>query len=800
MRQPDTALPAEDLALELALLCDALDLLTRGAFLFAICEEGPLRKRLMQQVREHLETEERQIIQVTLSPDRPDLAGQLEQRLLYMPARKDAAPAAVESTRDRPRPPVAFVALEGLAEPGDEGALRALRALNFQRERLSRLDAALVFWLSQNTLGQMAQHAADLFAARSGLFFFQAPLREAGAAPAMRAEAAVALLDRFHRTLLPPKELRRRASLYERRLGRQQAAETPDWPRVAALCRDLAAIYRELDDYEQAGAFQEQAIDAYQAAAAQPAEGNEAAAERAALLVWLGNAYAERIRGERAENIERAIGHYRQALEVYTRAAFPEDWAMTQNNLGNAYYSRIRGERAENIERAIGHYRQALEVYTRQAFPERWAGTQNNLGNAYAERIRGERAENIERAIGHYRQALEVYTRQAFPADWAGTQNNLGNAYYSRIRGERAENIERAIGHYRQALEVYTRQADPERWAAPHNGLGNVYYQLGRYDEAVAAYRRAIELDPDFAYPHNGLGNVYADLGRREEAIEAYKKAISLPDVFGTPASAHALAWNGLGNVYRTLGRYDEAVAAFRRAVELDPGYATPHNGLGNVYADLGRYDEAAAAYRRASELDPGYATPHNGLGNVYYQLGRYDEAVAAFRRAVELDPGYATPHNNLGSVYYQLGRYDEAVAAYRRAVELDPDFAHPHNGLGNVYAALGRYDEAAAAYRRASELDPNYATPHVGLAGVYRHMGHTEASKQHVERARQLLSPDDHYNKACIASIAGDVDAALEHLARALAHTPGNRDLARRDLDLAFIRDDPRFQELVGR
>jgi TPR repeat protein len=68
-------------------------------------------------------------------------------------------------------------------------------------------------------------------------------------------------------------------------------------------------------------------------------------------------------------------------------------------------------------------------VYTRQAYPEQWARTQNNLGNAYLERIRGERAENLEQAIFHYQQALDVYTRQAYPEQWARTQNNLGNAY-----------------------------------------------------------------------------------------------------------------------------------------------------------------------------------------------------------------------------------------------------------------------------------------------------------------------------------------------------------------------------------
>ncbi|MHC5831622.1 MAG: tetratricopeptide repeat protein, partial [Nostoc sp.] len=74
---------------------------------------------------------------------------------------------------------------------------------------------------------------------------------------------------------------------------------------------------------------------------------------------------------------------FNQALEVYTRSAFPVDWATTQNNLGTAYGDRIKGERAENIESAIAAFNQALEVYTRSAFPQNHAETLFNLGFVY---------------------------------------------------------------------------------------------------------------------------------------------------------------------------------------------------------------------------------------------------------------------------------------------------------------------------------------------------------------------------------------------------------------------------------
>ena len=106
------------------------------------------------------------------------------------------------------------------------------------------------------------------------------------------------------------------------------------------------------------------------------------------------------------------------------------------------------GSRANNLEISIKGYQTLLEVYTRDAFREKWARTQNNLGNAYGNRILGERADNLELAIAAYNQSLEVYTRDAFPYEWARSQNNLGTAYSNRILGERADNLELAIAAY----------------------------------------------------------------------------------------------------------------------------------------------------------------------------------------------------------------------------------------------------------------------------------------------------------------------------------------------------------------
>jgi CHAT domain-containing protein/tetratricopeptide (TPR) repeat protein len=214
----------------------------------------------------------------------------------------------------------------------------------------------------------------------------------------------------------------------------------------------------------------------------------------------LANAYSDKITGKRAENIDEAIKCYLQALEVYTREAFREKWAMIQNNLGIAYSDKITGNRAENIDsaiaaenidRAIKCYQLALEVRTRSAFPEDWAMTQNNLGLAYWNKITGNRAENIEKAIKCYQLALEVRTREAFPQNHTETLFNLGHLYRRNHQWQLAydtyapaiKTVEFLRGEIQSGDE--TKQKLAEEWNQLYLGMVEVCIELQRYSEAV---------------------------------------------------------------------------------------------------------------------------------------------------------------------------------------------------------------------------------------------------------------------------------------------------------------------------
>ncbi len=203
-----------------------------------------------------------------------------------------------------------------------------------------------------------------------------------------------------------------------------------------------------------------------------------------------------------------------------------------------------------------------------------------------------------------------------------------------------------------------------------HYTLGGLYRAKGAYDKAAQRLREALRIYEalgDMLHQSRcwyELGCVYADLGRMEEAIEVYKRAIHLDDRFVFP-------WNNLGNIYKAQGRMEKAIEAYERAITLDPSYKIPWYNLGNVYAAQKQLEKAIEAYQQAIKLDATYAHPWNGLGNVYIDQGRVKDAITAYSRATLLAGrlGYYQPFVNLGVLHYRQGEIEAGHAGFREAL-----------------------------------------------------------------------------------------------------------------------------------
>jgi tetratricopeptide (TPR) repeat protein len=212
-----------------------------------------------------------------------------------------------------------------------------------------------------------------------------------------------------------------------------------------------------------------------------------------------------------------------------------------------------------------------------------------------------------------------------------------------------------AIAEYERAVA-----ADPKH-AKSHNNLALALVELGRLDEAASHFRTSLELSPR-AEIWSDYGFTLARLGKTQDALAAYAKALEMDP---ESPSAHL----NLAVAAIQAGNFADAEAHYRRALPGRPTAAT-HNGLGFVLARQGRNDEAFAEYRAAIEVDPSYTPAYNNLAEGLARQGKLAEAEAAYQQSLAVKPSAAV-YNALGTVQGRLGKNDEAAAQFAKAKEL---------------------------------------------------------------------------------------------------------------------------------
>lgn len=292
------------------------------------------------------------------------------------------------------------------------------------------------------------------------------------------------------------------------------------------------------------------------------------------------------------KDLEQAIADYNKALEINPRHA-------------NAYYNRgVAYQEKGNFEQAIADYNKALEINPRYIEPY--------FSRAGIYVAKGDYAL----AISDYNKAIEINPQYVK----GYVYNNLGVVYDKM--GER----EKAMSAYQQAIAV-----DPQ-YANAYYNLGVIYMEMGRKEEAEMFYSKALDLDPNLkrrenplleqkvtppahtdkpeikassTEDYNNLGIQYITSGKYEEAIAAFKKATEM-----NPKSADA--YSNLGNAYGSVGRIDEAIASYEQAIELNPAHAVAHFNLSIAYFDKKQYDLAVSHSDIATRL--GYKPPADYL------------------------------------------------------------------------------------------------------------------------------------------------------------------------------------------
>jgi len=337
---------------------------------------------------------------------------------------------------------------------------------------------------------------------------------------------------------------------------------------------------------------------------------------------------------------------------------------------------------------------------------------------------------NIYFNTGAYDEAIRTY-QKAIELDHGCGQSFSNLAYIYMCQGRYAD----AIPMLENGIELLEEAASQ---AVLWNQLGEAYLRLEDYDNAIASYRKAAELDPENIVYQDNLAEAELD-GHRP-----YSQPITETEAPLTETASWVFKNQGL--VYPTED--DSSAAPQGSPVILgsriladapNPANITRNNpelagdfspsGLVKVRPDtnphadgllrLGLKHWHKKEYEKAFQfLETALDTVvrpkdnflealcHYAIALVETDLGKIVEAIQSYQSAASLAPEHIFPWNSLGNLNCMLDRYDDAIAAFREGIEHNPKDAISWNGLGDVYHKLGRFEDAIAAYQLANVFD----------------------------------------------------------------------------------------------
>lgn len=345
-----------------------------------------------------------------------------------------------------------------------------------------------------------------------------------------------------------------------------------------------------------------------------------------------------------------------------------------------------------------------------------------------------------------------------------------GRDYYWRLG---KEDLEIAIQMYKKALEV-----DPQ-YALAYAGLADVYvYKYEAYydrsvhllNQAEEASKRALALDYDLPEAHRALGRVYKERKNNHEAISEFKKAIELkPD--------YLEAYRALGWIYEEMKNCDEAIAYTEKALEIRPADRESYLLLGIAYLDKKEYQQAEKMFFNAWEVAPDYATAYYYIGNTYQKQGKFDRALEMYQKCIKAG-GDPNVYLDMGWIYLFKGDFEKAITSFKKCIELGYFEFIAFHYLGLIFKIKGKEKEAKDYYEHCIELsskllldDPENPYVHSTLGLAYTVLGELEKGTQQGEYAVSL-DPENGavlYDLARIYALQDNPDKAIQTLEKAL-------------------------------
>lgn len=233
-----------------------------------------------------------------------------------------------------------------------------------------------------------------------------------------------------------------------------------------------------------------------------------------------------------------------------------------------------------------------------------------------------------------------------------------------------------------------------------YNAIGKTFFFLGNADSAAYYFAVAQLIEPQNFEAYNNSGYVKFVQRDYDLAIADFKKALAIkPD-------------------------YAEATENLKLAEEFKSGKLTwDAEALFDKAEQATDIEEKIQLYARLAQLAPQFADAKNNLGVALFRAGRIDEARAVFEKLVVEHSDYAMGFNNLGYVFEALGRFDVAIANYRKAIELDSKLILAWENLSSALYEQGDYQGAMKAAQEVLLYEPSNADAKARIAACEKRL-----------------------------------------------------------------------------
>jgi CHAT domain-containing protein/Tfp pilus assembly protein PilF len=454
-------------------------------------------------------------------------------------------------------------------------------------------------------------------------------------------------------------------------------------------------------------------------------------------------------------------GRYWVTLEeLRSSIADDSDRISADIEIAEAIRLGAQGKYDQGIERA----RKALDLYSKIQDHVGEFEALYETGNFYAP------TPDKDKALLTYREALKVAEAASNRRDQARARSALGAAL---TQTETVIDAESARPYLEQALLFWQETGDTYRQSKVLYDLAVGRYSMGRFDEAIDIYQKALSLTgPANALTSNiwnGLGNVYASRGESLKALECFNSALRIAKE-NQNKGAEAAALTSAGYIFQRRGEPQKAIRNFQRALEINqstPGRKTDEGKvllqIGSVNISLGQIEEAAVDYRKALESFQA-ARAERWIATALWSLGRVDlvrdqpeDALEHLGRALEIT-ARAKITRTQGAVLHEIGvarlnlrQFPEAVKSLEDALPLRQKTdrlgeALTRQALGKAYLEQGDLVRTDAFLRDALKIADEVGAPlirssiHYDLARLQRRQSRLPEALSEIEQAIKLL------------------------------------------------------------